>query len=385
VLKIGLTGGIGAGKSAAAGRLAEHGAVVIDADLLAHEVVETFGSQVLAADGSLDRSVLADTVFADETSRQRLEAIIHPRVRARTAELTRAAPAGAIVVNDVPLLVEAGLAATYHLVVVVSASLATRVHRLVEQRGMSEHQARARLSVQTDDASRWAAADVLLTNNGSLAELYDTVDALWRDRLVPYQENIVHRRQVWRPEQLHVGPYDPSWPAQYARLAGRIAHAAGDAALRVDHIGSTAVPGLDAKDVIDIQLTVPDLSVAGRLTDPLAEAGFPRAEGIWHDSPKPDAPDPTAWSKHLHGGADPARIVHLHVRPVRSPGVRLSLLLRDWLRADPAARAEYAAFKHRLAAAGLSTSAYGAAKEPWFDGAWARAEQWATATGWTLA
>ena len=389
---MGLTGGIGAGKSEVAGRLAGHGAVVIDADRLARavvapgtdgfrEVVAAFGDVVVDPAGGLDRAALARAVFDDEPARRRLEAIIHPRVRARTAELTAAAPAGAIVVNDVPLLVESGLAPSYHLVVVVEAGEATRVARLVRDRGMTEGQARARIRSQTSDADRRAAADVLLTNDGARAELHAAVDALWRDRLVGYEANLRLGRLVPRPERLRVADHDPSWPAQYARVAARIAHAAGGR--RVDHVGSTAVPGLPAKDVLDLQLTVTDLATADELAGPLTRAGFPRAPGTWWDTPKPGAAGPgEVWPKRLHGGADPGRVVHLHVRAAGSPGWRVSLLLRDWLRADPAARAEYAALKRRLAAAGMSTSEYARAKEPWFDQAWPRAQRWAASTGW---
>ena len=142
MLIVGLTGGIGAGKSAVAARLAAHGALVIDSDRLAREVVQpgtgglaevvaAFGPDVLTADGSLDRPALGRRVFGDEAARRRLESIVHPRVRARTAELVAAAPPDAVVVNDVPLLVEAGLAGAYQVVIVVLADEAVRVDRLV--------------------------------------------------------------------------------------------------------------------------------------------------------------------------------------------------------------------------------------------------------------
>jgi dephospho-CoA kinase len=393
VLRIGLTGGIGAGKSEAAGRLADHGAVVIDADRLAREVVApgtdglrevvaAFGPAVVGPGGALDRAALAKAVFDDEPARRRLEGIIHPRVRARTAALTRAAPPDAVVVNDVPLLVEVGLAPSYHLVIVVAAAEATRVERLTRHRGMSEAEAWARLRAQTGDAERRAAADVVLANDGTPAELHAAVDALWRDRLVPYEENVRLRRPASRPARVRLAPYDPTWPDQYRRLAARIGHAAGEAALRVDHIGSTAVPGLAAKDVIDVQLTVADLAEADAVADRLAEAGFPRLPGVWRDRPKPDAPDPAGWEKRVHAGADPGRAANLHVRAAGSPGWRLSLLLRDWLRADPAARAEYTTLKRRLTARGGATGAYQEAKEPWFDEVWPRARRWAAETGW---
>jgi dephospho-CoA kinase len=393
VLRIGLTGGIGAGKSATSSRLACHGALIVDADRLAREVVApgtdgyaevvaAFGPTVVGADGGLDRSALAALVFTDEAARQRLEGIIHPRVRARTAELTRAAPPGAVVVNDVPLLVESGLAPTYHLVVVVEAAEDARVGRLVRGRGMTERQARDRIRAQADDARRRAAADVLLHNDSSLDELHGAVDRLWTGRLAPFAQNLRHRRYVRRPETLTIVPYDPAWPEQFERLAARIRHAAGDAVRRVDHVGSTAVPGLAAKDVIDIQLTVDDMAAADELSEPLSEAGFPLVAHLRHDSPKPYAPDPAEWQKRVHGSADPGRVVHLHVRAAGSHGWRTALLFRDWLRGDGAARAEYTALKQRLSQDGMTTTRYAEAKEPWFDEVWERAEQWAAAVGW---
>jgi dephospho-CoA kinase len=189
-LMIGLTGGIGAGKSAVARRLAELGAIVVDADVLAREVVRpgteglaeivaAFGPGVLAADGSLDRPALGAVVFGDPEARARLEAVIHPRVRARTAEIAEAAPPDAVVVNDVPLLVETGLSRGYHMVIVVEAPEAERVRRLARDRGMSEADARARIAAQATDEQRRAIADVVLTNDGPRADLARRVDALW--------------------------------------------------------------------------------------------------------------------------------------------------------------------------------------------------------------
>jgi dephospho-CoA kinase len=191
---VGLTGGIGAGKSAVADRLAAHGALVIDADLLAREsvapgtdglaeVVATFGDQVQAADGSLDRPALARRVFGDDVARRRLEGIIHPRVRERTAQLVAAAPSDAVIVNDVPLLVEAGLAGAYEIVIVVLADEEVRLARLTRDRGMSRDEALARIRAQASDEQRRAVADVVIVNNGTLDELHRRVDEVWRDRL----------------------------------------------------------------------------------------------------------------------------------------------------------------------------------------------------------
>ncbi|WP_433078365.1 dephospho-CoA kinase [Dactylosporangium sp. CA-052675] len=187
---IGLTGGIGSGKSTVAARLAALGAVVIDSDRLAREVVEpgtpglaavveAFGAGVLDASGALDRPALGRIVFADASARRRLEEITHPLVRERSAELVAAAPAGSIVVNDVPLLVEKGMTGLYSLVVIVFASLETRLDRLVRIRGMARDEAMARIAAQATDEQRRAVADIAIENDGSVADLDRAVAAAW--------------------------------------------------------------------------------------------------------------------------------------------------------------------------------------------------------------
>jgi dephospho-CoA kinase len=191
IVLVGLTGGIGAGKSAVASRLASHGAVVVDGDKVAREVVAPgteglaevvaeFGRGVLSADGSLDRPALGRIVFGDEGARRRLEAITHPRIRARTVELIAAAPAGSVVVNDVPLLVEGGMAGAFELVVIVFAPLPVRLRRLMDTRGMSREEAEARIAAQATDEQRRAVADVAIENDGTLDDLNERVDEVWR-------------------------------------------------------------------------------------------------------------------------------------------------------------------------------------------------------------
>ncbi|WP_253778108.1 dephospho-CoA kinase [Goodfellowiella coeruleoviolacea] len=397
MLRVGLTGGIGSGKSTVARRLVEHGAVLVDADQLAREVVEpgtdglaeivaAFGADVLTADGGLDRPALAARVFADDAARATLNAIVHPRVGARAQELIAAAPPDAIVVHDVPLLVENDLAPAYHLVVVVHADTELRVSRLTALRGSTEQDARARIAAQADDARRRAVADVWLDNSGSIDQVLAEVDALWVDRLVPYEANVRLRR--YTPTPPRVVTADPTWPEQARRLAARVRAAAGPSGLRVDHVGSTSVPGLAAKDVIDLQLTVASLAEADALAEPLAEAGFPLVPELDRDDPQAIDPDPEHWRKRLHCGADPGRRVNLHVRVQGSPGWRSALLFRDWLRAEPRARADYQRLKTELARvhAGDDTTAhYTEAKKPWFDEWLPRAEQWAARTGWAPA
>lgn len=192
-MRVGLTGGVGSGKSTVSALLAGHGAVIIDADAIAREVVEPgtpglaavverFGRDVLTADGALDRPKLATLVFNDESARLDLNSIVHPLVGTRTVELMAAAPPDAVVVYDVPLLVESDMAAGFDLVLVVEADEATRLRRL-EERGMPEADAKARIKAQATDGQRRAVADEVIDNSGSMDALRRAVDAVW-ERIV---------------------------------------------------------------------------------------------------------------------------------------------------------------------------------------------------------
>jgi dephospho-CoA kinase len=188
MLRVGLSGGIGSGKSTVSRGLARRGAVVIDADAIAREVVEPgspglaavverFGDEILTADGRLDRPRLAALVFGDEAARADLNAIVHPRVAAETARRASSAPGDSVVVFDVPLLVEAARSG-YDLVVIVEAPEDVRLERLVG-RGMDPGDARRRMAAQATDEERRKVADVVLDNSGSEADLEAQVDALW--------------------------------------------------------------------------------------------------------------------------------------------------------------------------------------------------------------
>ncbi|MEU1405122.1 dephospho-CoA kinase [Streptomyces sp. NPDC005728] len=192
MLKVGLTGGIGAGKSEVSRLLVEHGAVLIDADRIAREVVapgtpglaavvEAFGEEVLAADGSLDRPRLGSVVFADPERLAVLNSIVHPLVGVRSRELESAAAEDAVVVHDVPLLTENGLAPLYDLVVVVDASPETQLDRLVRLRGMNEADARARMAAQATREQRREIADIVIDNDVPLDALHKRVAEVWDD------------------------------------------------------------------------------------------------------------------------------------------------------------------------------------------------------------
>ncbi|ANC30321.1 dephospho-CoA kinase [Isoptericola dokdonensis] len=193
MFRIGLTGGIASGKSSASRRFAELGAVVIDHDVLAREavapgtvgldeVVQAFGDGVLTADGALDRPALGRVVFGDADALARLEGIVHPQVRRLSAEREAAAAAAtpdAVVVHDIPLLVETGQVGAFHLLVVVHAPVEARVARLVDGRGMTDDDARSRVAAQAGDDERLAVADVVLDGSGDVGHLHEQVDDLW--------------------------------------------------------------------------------------------------------------------------------------------------------------------------------------------------------------
>ena len=192
MFRVGLTGGIGAGKSEVSRRLADHGAIVIDADAVAREVVApgtpglaevtaAFGPGVLSPDGSLDRTRLGEIVFADGELRARLNAIIHPLVAARMLELEQQAGPGALIVHDVPLIAENGLADNYDIVVVVDVPPRTQLERLLKQRGLTREQASARIAAQASRDQRLAVAGIVIDNSGSLTELDRQVGELWAE------------------------------------------------------------------------------------------------------------------------------------------------------------------------------------------------------------
>jgi dephospho-CoA kinase len=313
VLRVGLTGGIGSGKSTVARRLAVLGATVVDSDLLAREVlapgtaglaevVAAFGPGVLGPDGALDRPALAAVVFADPSARERLNAIVHPRVRERTEDLVGAAESDAVVVQDIPLLVETRSPADFDLVVVVHAGVETRVRRLTGARGMPVDDARARIAAQADDDARRAAADVWLDNDGPPEAVEAAVDALWHRRLVPFAANLRDRRPVLAPVAVAA---DPGGAAAGARLAARVARAAGDLGCGAEHV--RAAPGAPGAEVVEVRLTVVARADPAAVRERLDAAGFPYLDG------GPTGPGGGA-GEWRHAGADPGRAVLVHVR-----------------------------------------------------------------------
>jgi dephospho-CoA kinase len=404
VLRIGLSGGIGAGKSTVSSTFSELGGIVVDGDVIAREVVEpgteglaklvdAFGRDILHDSGpqagALNRPALAAIAFSDNEKRQTLNGIVHPLVAHRRSELIAAADDDAVIIEDIPLLVESGMAPMFPLVVIVHADEDLRVKRLIEHRGFTEEDARARIAAQATEEQRRAVADVWLDNSGSAGELVEKARALWHQRILPFAHNLDSGQCASSEPELT--PYDPSWPEQARRIAARLNTACGHRAVRIDHIGSTAVAGMDAKDVVDMQVTVASLEAADELTHALAAAGYVHLP-ITSDVAKPDARstvtqfdhtgEESLWHKQLHCSADPGRPTNVHIRVDGWPNQQFALLFVDWLRALPAMQEEYLALKRRAATEAHTTGAYAQAKEPWFLDAYRRAWEWADATGW---
>jgi len=404
MLRIGLTGGIGAGKSAVSAQFSQCGGVVVDGDVIAREVVEpgtdglaalvdAFGDDILLPDGALNRPALAAKAFSSDETRATLNGIVHPLVGKRRAELIAAVPKDSVVVEDIPLLVESGMAPMFPLVVVVFADAEVRLTRLVQQRGMAEDDARARIAAQASDQQRRAVADVWLDNSGTPEALAERAREVWDHRITPFAANLTAGHVVSPPVGLV--PADPVWPDQAARIVARLKTACGENALRVDHIGSTAVPGLDAKDVIDIQVTIESLAAADELTAALRSAGYPPIDDVSSDVVKLDARstaerfdhsgDAALWRKRLHGSADPGRPTFVHLRVDGWPNQQFALLFVDWLKANPDVRDEYLSVKRdaeRAASPDGDIERYLAVKEPWFLEAYRRAWDWADSSSW---
>lgn len=378
-----MTGGIGAGKSTVSATFADCGGVVVDGDVISREVVEpgteglaklveAFGEDILLPDGALNRPALAAKAFQNDEQRATLNGIVHPLVGKRRQEIIDSVAEGTVVVEDIPLLVETGMAPFFPFVVVVWADEETRVTRLIK-RGLPEHDARARMKAQASDEQRRAIADVLLDNSGTQEELVEKARQLWFDRVLPLAENIRTGRVVRTAPRLV--PHDPAWAADAQRIINRVKAAAGAKVLRADHIGSTSVDRLDAQDVVDIQVTVASLEDADEIAGALAAVGYPRVAD--HDSDVAHD-DTRRWVKRFHGAADPGRAANIHLRVDGWPNQRFALLFPAWLAANPEAREEYLQIKR----AALSAPDYVDAKEPWFAEAYPKALAWAEATGW---
>lgn len=359
MLKIGLTGGIGAGKSTVSEILAACGAVIIDADKIAREVVapgeplldelvQRFGKEVIAADGGLDRAQLAAAAFADEESTAALNALMHPAIRNRTDEhLTRHSDAE-VVVHDVPLLVENAMAPAYHLNLLVDVPADLRLERLMSTRGMARDDAESRIARQASDEERYAVADVIIDNSGAVDATQERVARLVDDRILPFAANLAARVQAARGPVELVDPADRDWSLQAQRIIAKLHHGLGEQ-FRIDHIGSTAVPGLAAQDVIDLQLLVPDLDAArGELSERLADLGYPGVDGTDRLG------DSELEPKRLHANTDPGRAVNLNVRNEDSVGAVFAQRFVELLRTDPAERERYAQSKRRHASNAVS-------------------------------
>jgi dephospho-CoA kinase len=253
----------------------------VDGDVIAREVVEPgtpglaalaehFGDGILLPDGALNRPALAAIAFSDEDKRLKLNGIVHPLVAHRRSELIAAALESVespVIVEDIPLLVESQMAPLFPLVVIVHADPELRVARLIGYRGFAEDDARARIAAQASEEQRRLVADVWLDNSGPAGDLVERARELWYQRILPFSRNIAAGTPAPDPAALVAS--DPTWPEQARRAVARLRTACGHRATRVDHIGSTAVAGMDARDIIDLQITVESPAVADDLAGDL--------------------------------------------------------------------------------------------------------------------
>ena len=205
------------------------------------------------------------------------------------------------------------------------------------------------------------------------------IDTLWAGRLVPFEANLRAGRRAPRRQQAVLAGPDPTWPGQARRLIDRLRFSVGGQIIRVDHIGSTSVPGLAAKQLIDIQVVVADLATAAQVAKAARRSGFVRVPGQWSGTDRHGTEHP----EEVVVDADPGRPVNVNIRPVGAPVWRETLLLRDWLRGHEGERDAYAVMKRGLAdRPGLDVDDYSELKMPWISAALGRAEDWAAATNW---
>jgi dephospho-CoA kinase len=234
---------------------------------------------------------------------------------------------------------------------------------------MDPADARARIAAQAKDEQRRRVADVWLDNSGSEGHLVEQARELWYQRILPFAHNLAAGTPAMESGLLVAA--DPIWPDQAARILARLNTSCGHRAMRIDHIGSTAIAGLDARDVIDVQITVASLEMADELADALRQAGYPRVDSVTADVRFDDATDSALWHKRFHASADPGRPTHVHIRVDGWPNQRFALLFVDWLAANPGMRTEFVAAKRS------------GTTQQWFADAHRRAWAWAEATGWS--
>ena len=223
------------------------------------------------------------------------------------------------------------------------------------------------LVAQATEEQRRRVADVWLDNSGTAGHLVEQARELWHQRILPFAHNLATGRPTPDPDGLV--PADPSWTEQAERIRARLNTACGHRALRIDHIGSTAVTGMDARDIIDIQVSVATPELADELADHLLGAGYLRVGSVTVDRSLDGSK--ALWPKRLHASADPGRPTHVHIRPEGSPNQRFALLFVDWLNANPGVRADYLDAKRDGRTAAWILDAYG------------RAESWAQGTDWS--
>ena len=404
MLRIGLTGGIGAGKSAVSATFSQCGGVVVDGDVIAREVVEpgteglaalvdAFGDDILLPDGALNRPALAAKAFSSDETRATLNGIVHPLVGKRRAELIAAVPEDSVVVEDIPLLVESGMAPMFPLVVVVFADAEVRLTRLVEQRGMAEDDARARIAAQASDSS-----------------VARSPMSGWTIRVLPRRwPNVLVRSGITASRRsppisvratLLAHPSDWFLPIRSGRTRPHASSPVSRPRVGQTRCASTTsapprFPGWTRRMPSTFRSRSNHWLRQTNSTAALRSAGYPRIDDVSSDVVKLDARstaerfdhsgDAALWRKRLHGSADPGRPTFVHLRVDGWPNQQFALLFVDWLKANPDVRDEYLSVKRdaeRAASPDGDIERYLDVKEPWFLEAYRRAWDWADSSSW---
>ncbi len=381
-LRIGLTGPIGCGKSTIGRWLRELGGAVIDADAVAREVTTAdhqdwptlpairarFGDDVFAPDGSLDRAALAKIVFTDAVALRDLESIVHPAVRWRLLGLLREAEESGVpfVVIEAIKLVEGGLAEQCDEVWLVECSPETQRRRL-EARGAEPADIDRRVAVQGPDLIDRLKERLMTGHEGvfvwELSTEGDSVEVRERVQAGLAEAMAAARGRPARPPAIQIVDYDARWPELFEEERMRIAEALGDAALGIEHMGSTSVPGLSAKPIIDIMLVVPSTPMPPAQVEAMRRLGY-----AYHGEFGIGGRD--YFNRH-----DP-RTYHVHAYPRGHPEVERHLVFRDYLRADPQEAARYAEMKRRVALTARDRDSYTVAKTPLIREIERRAREW---------
>lgn len=375
MIKIGLSGGIGSGKSTVVKMLSSCGAYIIDSDKLArevvepgtpglHSIVEHFGEKVLAESGELNRNALSAIVFQSDEARKVLNSITHPRIAQRTQQLIEEAPRDSIIVHDTPLLVELNLGVFYDAVIIVWASMETRLHRLQKYRDMPQEEALSRIHAQTSDEIRSQTADVVIDNNSTVEAARAQVYDLFYHYLVPWRDHLIEGEPLSMPISLvsHQGK-NPIAPKIIARLWTLLHSVTDSGIVSIEHIGATSMNLSLGQDIIDIHITVTHWNKKDIILSTLKDGGYVMVK-YRHDEEK--------LAEYILSSTNPLRKSCIYIHHVDNPCREMYLHSNEFLRLHPQYHQQYIQSKVE----GLLSEKYSHNKKLFFESLYPQIQQW---------